>query len=373
MTKKNVVLVEQIKKESKFSVLDFNWSIVSAVVGAIISTAYQILFKDLCWALLILYISVLFALLINHISEIKSEKRQSQKRIMGWVLLGLLVLSNTTLFIPSTNQILQSLYFPTSTSIDNKNSGQIFTPTITPTIAPSLKEAQLPNNVISVPTLNPFNWYDFKEDCIPAIKEDDPRTAIWAIFPKVLIMDQQNCLPLEQISGFIPHDKSVDIFIKGQNQPFYKGLELDIPNDAESLSFTLEFTTLEIDNQALTCRFFYGFDEANYEDKLSGELILYEDSLGDSPIVYFRATDPTQLYSDKMSSKIKRPAELRENIIIDLQKSGYMTVQINRNIPSDLKDIPIKSRRFVLGYNTPAFCTIDLKINDFKINSKISD
>jgi len=241
------------------------------------------------------------------------------------------------------------------------------TPTILPTSTSTI--AQIPSitptllSVTETLEVNLYSWYDFSEDCIPSTSFDDSSVAAWAIFPSELSTNQDNCVKSDYEFGFISHFKELEIIVAQQPNNYYKGITIDIPAESDSISFEIDFTALKIDSDILASRFYYGFINEENGDHLTGKFVVYIDSKYTPPIYYFLANDPTERVGNgakEISNKHK--------IIIDLSKTGYMTIQVDGVVPKELRTVPIGSRKFILGYFIPASGIIDMQIKEFTIH-----
>ncbi len=232
-----------------------------------------------------------------------------------------------------------------------------------PTITP------LPTQTSHSGTVEPLlhTWYDFQEDCIPVFMEDDRSKKVWSAYPTEITLADK-CL---SIPGFTPIDKGLRIFSYAQELD--KGLRINIPEDINSISFSLEFESLRAHTEESISRFYYGFISSENRNNLFGEFIRYQ-SLKGGVIQFYR----TQYPKNKETDYIKKTAETTQDVSICLNTSGstpkdsvtYMTVYIDGALFAFAENIKIDSKDFIIGAINPSDGVIDLQITGFSMYMK---
>jgi hypothetical protein len=276
------------------------------------------------------------------------------------ILVILLWIANLIHFLPPSNTFFQSMFWPT------------ISPTVTALISPTLTTVPIitdtpaplqitPTITITSSPANTYTWYDFRENCIPAYKDEELTKKAWEISSPKLSIVKEECLFSDDQWSFIPHDKELEIFTTGQPKAFSRWLIINVPDEAESISFSVDISALSNANVEFTSSFFYGFFEKEIDSSPSGQFIIYVNKHQDAQIGYI-LRDTVGWYSKKSVLIAKT-----HSIYIDLRKKGYMTVQLDDTIPPELKNIPIKSRNFVFGYRIPIYGNLNMTIKDFKI------
>lgn len=238
-------------------------------------------------------------------------------------------------------------------------------------VTPSVNEAiAVPSTISNPEPTHPildenFDYFSFKDGCIPAFWKEKPNEKIWTVFPEE-IAPTNDCLP---IAVYTPFEEGLHIFSK--NQSFIKGLKIKLPEEANRISFSLEINNIFAMSDNSVSRFYYGFFSQENSKKLEGEFIQYQDTL-DKKVHFYRTQYPASV-----NPGAKLYVNNNQDVNICLYYSGsttpnidvYMSVFVDEEPLNFADHIKINSKVFIIGVIAPSDGLIDIKIKNFKIHS----
>ncbi len=359
---------------------NFIKDILLTIVAPIVLSLYNFMTNHPQLGILFIFITVITGLIFAHCKKIfivnkfteKTENRYKYpEKIRKWagiLIIGLLSITTFVQFFPITNQVIQSVLWPTVSPTIT------LSPTLTQTIIPtfsSIIPTVLENSITS--TITPTQTKsegmmdkDIIQGCL---------TEAWKEWPSSIDYGKSytgDCIeyPLGKMSK---HDGKI-LISNDPKENLIFGITESLPDNDVDIQIKFSISELATNNIENNAELYFGFADSNKRgapQKPTGEFVIFR--------AYQKETPPTLIFGEYPDSKIARQTLRNEvdlggdfTIIFHKDKLSFDVLIIGAGEPIEKTNIQLNPNwdSFFIGYIIPSQSNLVATITDVQFIDK---